>query len=484
MALYKKKRPSVKQFSLIPRELWNEKKPIPALVLSRIVGGTAYSDKLWAEHPVHTLTVPAGTAWMSMETIREDITSAIGRVISRKQIRTAMNYLKERSLLASELAIPSTKGKYGLLLTPNLSQSTQSPTLDPVMEYKIHAYGDVSAFKYGGIANASPTLRWKQRQPGDVLSLIKNVAATGSQSALFRTVGVWRDRDDVRDPNQPVFLPWIVLDIDVAGHMVEAHETCLSILSDLEDAGLDSDRMFVSFSGSKGFHIAIATSQIGCPVFRDSDNARECLVRFVKTLTDHTFDPSTLSPLQMLRLTGSRHQKTGKYKKTWVASRFRTFQLHQVLSATDEFEPWQYPDPTVGDIEEEVQNQFELAAKEQAQQAWKIIQDTKKNPHKGYDTPGPGIVALLKGLKPGESWGNREGRDWAAFTLSCFCFTHPKQHEMVRRTLKIHGEFDTSFNSVHETLTEWNALNSPPLSKKDILRKTGAGERHVQKRKR
>lgn len=482
MGSYKKKRPSATLFSLTPKSIWNPDKPLPSLVMSRILAGVNWESAEFTAIPARTFTIHCGSAWLSIETIREDIQSAIGQLIKRGKIVYAIQKLKDVGMLTTELAMPETKGNFGIIATPTID--TNVPVLDPVKEYKIHAYGNVSAFRYGGIANQNEVVEWKQRQPGDVLALMKSVAERGSPEALFRTVGLWRDRRDVREIDAPVYLPWIVLDIDVPGHIPDAHESTLAILSDLEDAGFDFKCLFVSFSGAKGFHIAIATSQIGSPVFRDSDNARQCLVRFIKRITDHKFDAATLSPLQMLRLTGSCHRKTGLYKRTWIATRFREMRLHEILDQSDKFQPWQYPDPTIGEVEEDVQYAFEEAAREQAQYAWDMIKQMNNNKGKklDYDLPGSGLKEIFKGIEEHQDWGNKSGRDWAAFTLACYCFAHTKQHELVRRTLKIHGEFDDTFESVRETLTEWNLLNTPPLTTKEIGRKTGSAERYLQRR--
>lgn len=356
--------------------------------------------------------------------------------------------------------------------------------IDPVTEYKIHFYGDVCAFKYGEVANSNDYIRWRQKGPADVIALMNSIAGRGSPEAVFRSVGLWRDRKEVREIDKPVYIPWIVLDIDVPGHIPDAHESTTEILSDLEDVGLDFSRTFVSFSGSKGFHIAIATAQIGSPIFRNSEDARQCMVRFVKSLTNQKLDPSTLSPLQMLRLTGSCHRKTGHYKRTWTADRFRSLQLHQILDTTNKFEAWQYPDPSVGEVEEEMWMKFETAAKEQARFAWAKILELRNNPKKAldYDVIGPGLNIVLGGIARGQQWGNRTGRDWAAFTLACYCYRHPKQHRLARRTIKLTGRSDNSYDSILETMLVWNELNSPPMYEKKIKKKIRSAMGYIDKR--
>lgn len=370
------------------------------------------------------------------------------------------------------------------MFTTNLPKAQRM--VDPAQEYRIHAYGNTNAFVYGGIANSSPSIEWIQRQPGDVMALLRYIAENGSRDSLFRTVGMWRNRRDVREVDRPVFLPWIVLDLDFKGHIPEVHEKTLAILSDLEDAQFDLDRCFTSFSGAKGFHIAISTDQMGSPVFRDSDNARECMVRFVKTFTDHSFDPSTLSPLQMLRLTGSRHQKTGKYKRTWTATRFRSLRLDQILSASEEFESWNYPDPSVGQIESEIQETFETVAKEQATYNWAQLKETKTAHSRrslDYDLPGPSLKAAMKGVGEGDDWGNQSGRDSAGFTIACYCWAHPKQHKIVREILNApQDDYDQDFDSVYETLFYWNELNTPPLDERTLKHKVGSAQRYLQRR--
>jgi len=481
---FKKTRPNPYQFSLVPESIWNPKKPMPALVLSRVLAGVSYNGATYTTTTGRELHIGSGESWMSIETIREDLSSAIGRVLSRPQIKYAIKVATELGFLSSSIQAPETKGRYGKVFTPTIN--TESRMIDPVQEYRIHAYGNTTAFTYGGIANANPEIEWIQRQPGDVMKLLQYTAQNGSRDSLFRTVGMWRTRKDVREANQPVFLPWIVLDLDMKGHIPDVHEKALAILSDLEDAGFDLDRCFASFSGSKGFHIAISSDQFGSPVFRDSDNARQCMVRFVQTFTNHRFDPSTLSPLQMLRLTGSKHQKSGRYKRTWTATRFRSLRLDQILSASEKFEPWQYPDPTVGDIEADIHEKFETVAKEQAEHAWlqlKESQGKRASSNRDYDIPGPSLKAALKGVGQGDDWGTRSGRDWAAFTIACYCWAHPKQHLIVREILNAEqDDMEQDFDCVVETLEFWNDNNSPPLTTRELRQKAGSAQRYLERR--
>jgi len=483
MNRFKKKRANPYQFSLVPETLWNPNKPLPALVFSRILSGVSYQDSSYLTNSGRTLQIPSGTSWVSIETIREDISSALGLIFTRRKIQYAIQKLKERSMLASTLMEPDTKGRYGLLMKPTIPASTVT-TIDPVKEFKIHAYGKTSAFVHGGIAHSGNGVEWIQRQAGDVMRLMDSVAKNGNPDALFRTVGMWRDRKSVRKVNEPVYLPWIVLDIDVPGDMYHAHDTTKTILSDLTDAGVDMDRTFVSFSGSKGFHIAIATSQIGSPIFRDSDNARGCMIKFVKFLTDHKFDPSTLSPLQMLRLTGSQHQKTQMFKTTWVATRFNGLKLHSIIEQAKSFKPFVYPDPTVGGVEEEMHEAFEAKAEAQAKEAWEALQAEANQPAgpKWHSPRGPLKQIIENGVARGEDWGNKSGRDWAAFTLSCYCLAHPEQHNAMRKMLGMLPENEATFETVHGTMDEWNERCSPPLTGKEISQKVGSADRYLQRR--
>lgn len=478
---FSKAAPDHRAFSLIPESTWNPKSPLESLCLSRILAGVSTFDSDYTTSSGRSLTVPAGSAWCSIQTIREDISSAIGEVIPRHRIKYAIRKLDGSGILKSTNALPSTCGRYGKFWTPEID--TTEPTVDPVTEYRIHAYGNTSAFRHGGIATASPSIEWAQKQPGDVRALMERVAEKGNSQALFRTVGMWRDRRDVRRVGKPVFLPWIVLDIDERGDIPLAHETALKILMDMEDAGIDMERTFVSFSGSKGFHIAIATSQIGCPVFRDSDNARAVIVKFVEFMTDHEFDPSTLSPLQMLRLTGSKHESTGFYKTTWFAPRFRSLKLHEIIERAKSHEPWEYPDPTVGDVESDIFEEFEWIAIEQAQDAWQRIQSQAAKPEDSWHEPKGDLITILDGVARGEKWGSHSGRDWAAFTLGCYCFTHPKQHEAARRYLNMPEiACEQTFASVKDTLAHWNERNTPPLTLREINQKAGSAERYIERR--
>ena len=453
--------------------------------MGRILSGLATGQRSYTSTTGRAIEIPPFHTWVSIESIREDISSAIGQIIPRHVVKYALTVVERMGLVRSSLMLPETAGRYGKLYSVTDTVTKEQATVDPVMEYRIFAYGNTTAFTHGAIASENE-IGWQQRQPGDIRKLMDYVAANGSDQSLFRSVGMWNSRLNVRNVKAPVFLPWIVLDIDVPGDMFHAHETTMSILSDMEDAGFDLDRCFASFSGSKGFHIAIPTDHFGSPIFRSSDLARECMIAFVKTFTDHRFDPATLSPLQMLRLTGSKHTKTGRYKHTWTVNRFKGLRLDQILSASEEFAPWTYPDPTVGDVEADLMERFQTVAAQTARNDWERMRQEALRPPGSIQTIGKSLATALEGVRRSQDWGaNRSGRDSAAFIIGAYCATDPRQHKLVRTRLGIGDKpfAGDDFKDVSDTLAAWNEKNDPPLTNREIGQKARSAIKYIERRR-
>jgi hypothetical protein len=298
----------------------------------------------------------------------------------------------------------------------------------------------------------------------DIQRWVDFVAEEGSEVEAFQTVGRWR-KGETMDHAAPVYLPYIHLDID-RGSFPEAHEDAVEILSYMEEFPFDYDRVALSFSGSKGFHISIHTSQIASPIFENGRTARYFVSAFTKLITGGIpTDPALCSPYQLIRLTNSKHIKTGLYKNT-----VRSTGTDVTLSST-EFYPWRDSDligPPISDLAPLVKQAMQDADKLASRHI-----DAEQRIQNGEGLPGrigPIIGALLDGVKESENWHQlHAGRNSAAFILACFLLEGEARQKAIAKAIQYvpelpFGEIETAY----EILTAWNLRNEPPYSDAEL----------------
>jgi len=454
-------------------------KPYAALTWSRLrageVGGT--KDHIYTSTTGREIVIAPGETWCSITTIKDDIQAATGAAVRRHHVKYAVRKLMDEGLIvADRLAAPDTNGRYGKIFTLTKARPG-GDKMDVIKEYRVFAYGDAAAFRLGSVATIDPkTGKFSHSPPNNSEQWAAWIAENGAEGAAFTSIGRWRNESEVRKPAAPVFVPWLVLDIDRPHNLPGAWDDTNTILSHLEDRGVDLGRVFVSFSGSKGFHVAIAMSQLGNPIFRDAQAALEILSAFVDGLTDVATDPHTISPLNLVRLTGSQHEETQWYKRTWSASRFRQLPLHAALSDLGRHRPFSYPDPTAGEAEEDMRAIFEAEARKNAA---KRSRRAARRGAKTNNRIGDAIENILGGVEEGEMWSDtRAGRDWAAYTLACFIMEHDGQHESVRERLGLPKP-----GTVLDTMNYWNDnLCYPPLRGRQLSSKIASAKRTLKKK--
>lgn len=322
-------------------------------------------------------------------------------------------------------------------------------TLKTPNEHESYVYGAVGRSTPGGHLNI------EMRQVADVRRLEEHIAQNGSDYSLYRTIGRWNDRRLVRERGVSVYVPYVILDFD-GTTIADGYEKMMANLAKLDF--LDPDRILVSLSGGKGFHVEIHMSQFAPGhIFENSDVARSTLRAIVENLGIDDNDPATLTPLTMFRLSGTRHMKTGLYKTSWTLEDFVGMDLYDAMKQSTKFrvsrppETWHQDDmkPMAAEL-------FEDAVMQAKQIRFKM--ELKKR-HNIVTPPGKPMMTALQGLEEGEKWARgRNGRDWAAFTIACYCAERPEQHQIVREILSIDGEPD-----IEETMNVWNERNTPPM---------------------
>ena len=323
--------------------------------------------------------------------------------------------------------------------------------------YNLNPYVARIQFIYGELVKG----RYRNMDFDVIGDKIAEINAKGYAGEAFATIGRWR-KNEGGDPEKPVFMPYIYIDIDRVD-IVEAYRDTVQALKEMTYMNYDMNRVYVSLSGSKGFHVAIAVSQLGCPIFRDSHAARLFTRYYCREIISSS-DPAVFSPRTIIRITGSRHLKTRRYKTTWNVKRFMGFDEAEILgNPYDNPTSVEFSDPTIG--EKTVGGIHNLY--ESANLTRRAL--TKKHYAKeGVSvTIGPCIESLSGGVKEHDCWHiDHAGRNRAAFILACWLLESGRRQKAFTDRyvdVKIENDYGTSHAAL-EILKHWNDTNAPPFS--------------------
>jgi len=273
---------------------------------------------------------------------------------------------------------------------------------------------------------------------------IQWVSKEGLEQPAFTNVGRWRS-DEASIQGCPVYVPWLTIDIDNVD-LVEAYEDAVKTVDRLEALGYDLGRVVCSFSGKKGFHVQVDSTQMGLAPFKGPKHAR----LFLRTWTQEVcvgsyFDPAVFTPRALLRVTGSTHEKSGLHKRSFLAEEFRSRGLDGVMrNVRGPYKPFQWPEG--GDVLPH--------PREHLRDAYERSEQNYRGRHAtgAYSSPNEGSGVLDKiryGIRQGQEFGLRNfhvGRENAAFIIGC----------------KLLEECDNK-RAAYDKLCQWNGLNEPPL---------------------
>lgn len=320
---------------------------------------------------------------------------------------------------------------------------------------------DKSEFRNAEILNGPKDDR-AVRDYGHAHGWINEVAEGGRDHPAFTTTGWWRPgHGGSRD--RRVLTPWIVFDIDdEKGEMGRAYLQARDVIAELYRMGFGLRQMYASFSGKKGFHVRVSAGYLGMPYFEDASHGHETLKRFFRPLiAEYDVDTNPLSPLVVIRLTGSCHAETGARKWTMPARRFAkdpdgvrrmvdwygpegdTLPMEAVRRSADLIS--QFPHPS------EAETDMDLA--ENFAEVWRtVLNEREDRSGKSYERapstnrypmPEP-MYRAFQGLSPSERFAvGHRGRDEGAFMLACHFLRKGHSPE---RTLDLLRKWDLSRN--------------------------------------
>lgn len=460
---YRKARPDRTRFPRLDRALVQdlggvEKRPAACLLASWLAGGAALTEKQ-VSTPKGVVVVAPGQTWGSLMSAQEDVLALVGERFSYGTFRSAVQTLRSAGIIVNRHdPLPATRGKYGSVFT--LSEPLIATPSDPVSVSAtfIHRfYGDPADFRYASTVQGVLDTGRARRRIADADRFIANIGAHGLDAPAFVNVGRWR-KGEALDPTAPVFVPWFTIDID-RNYLKEAWDDTNEIVERMADEGFDLDRTFISFSGRRGFHIQIGADQLDCPIFRDADAAKIASDELTARLCyGIKIDPSVNSPNQLLRVAGSKHDKSGLYKVTWTMRDFQATDFEWAMTQARDPQPTPMLDPRqVQQVESSIHDFFDAVSADTESRYLALRDRTGSG-----GGPGETMKSLLPGIAEGETWHpNHEGRNKAAFILACW---------LVEARPTGDQDIDAAFNAggTERALDVWNRRNTPPLPDREI----------------
>lgn len=295
---------------------------------------------------------------------------------------------------------------------------------------------------------------------------IKFVAKQGMGQPAFTNMGRWKS-DDASSRGGPVYVPWLTVDIDNVD-LVEAHEDALRTIGRLEELGYDLSRVVASFSGNKGFHVQVDSTQMGLPPFMGPRHARLFMRTWIEDVClDDYFDPSVCTPRSLLRLTGSVHEKSELRKISFFAPEFRRRGIDGIMQEHEgEYRGFTWLEG--GDVLPGPRKHLRRVYK----RAENNYRGRRSNGAiKPHSQQSAGVLSNIKyGVREGEEFGPRNfhvGRENAAFVIGCKLLEEYEQERVAR-----------------EKLQQWNGLNSPPLQRTRLEAQWRGAKRKMNKSRR
>ena len=454
--IFNKSNPNPFAFAHVNREAYEiagtvEHRPVACATLSRLVAGSGQRARSYTTNTNRRIDIGPNETWCSIDTIIEDYKSGTGCIASRQNVRTALKWLQRNGIISDRrTALPGT-GRFGSIfrLSPQSLKRTED-MVNVLQNHRLFTFGPIKDYRFSGRKVEYEPGSFRKQLFVDNKEWVRSIERNGFENAAYRSVGQWRYAE-AGNHDAPVFIPWLVVDID-RGSFPEAYEATLTAIGDLEYAGFDDRSMFVAFSGSKGFHILLSTARMGFPIFRNSRDATEIIKWLLGRWTNVEYDSAVCNPLQVYRISGSRNLKSGLYKTTYDLTKFGSVGLDQIIEDAKAPGGWKYP-PLLMEVEEEMVEEMRNAGN----YILKNRIGEKEKRSKGYNTIGNGLQAILNGVDEGENFDkHHEGRNKAAFILSCFMVEHPEQLRQVRAELGLDTSFDEyTDNLAYETLEFW-----------------------------
>lgn len=437
------------------------------------------------------VTVPKGRFIVSIQTIAEDlyfrwflnlpegedykrfyerVKKSVGR-LKDKGLLTYHGYAhpKSRGLFGSFWSLENTKIGKEIASLPECAFSGLVVTQAVEKEYKSDGLINVVDLIGSDLMRGSHsdfhlsemcTSIYDRNRFHDYMDWQTTIARKGAKGGRHTSIGAFRKSDLVAINTAPCTVPFIIIDLDE--NSVETNfDTARSITQKLKKLGCDIRQIIVAYTGGKGFHIQIPSGLIGNPIYQHSYSAAQIIGEFVdKIIPKETVDRQKFYPTALIRVIGSMHEASGKYKYAQNGNDFLRSSLEGILKISRQFVGYTLVDPTsvnisstvIGHFFDSIENashstpSFRSGTKEFVPPAFKDVQEFNQEEYE----PKENVYTLaMKGVSEGEVWCKEkgyQGRSMAMFVAACSLINKCADEQ-----------------TAWDKLVEVNNRNSPPL---------------------
>jgi hypothetical protein len=174
-------------------------------------------------------------------------------------------------------------------------------------------------------------------------------------------------------PSVKCFAPWLWWDIDRENDLPTAQADAVRLALSLEQQfAIDAEDLLLFFSGSKGYHVGLATSLWRCEPAADFHRVARTFCQQAAQVADVATDPSIYDRVHLLRAPNSRHPKTGLHKVRVSVEDLMHLSPEAIRQRAAEPMEFEIPTPTRCDWN--LQNAWADAAEQVRQQAEAVAQ--------------------------------------------------------------------------------------------------------------
>lgn len=268
----------------------------------------------------------------------------------------------------------------------------------------------------------------------------------GADDDIHCSIGAWDFEDELKDREAPVFIPWYIIDLDNDNPDTSLYHARV-ITGHLRNLNIEG--LTISYSGNRGFHIAIPSGAFNNPVYRDTPVARRVVRYLLDDLTmGEDYDRGLVSPVHLCRMAGSLREN-GRRKVPLTVHELYTDLPERLIRGKEGGPSFDFRDPRTVKMSPSALTALRVAVRK----AHKYFSSRRQRATKA-GTPRAFIRHLLglrveegQQISPGVT-----GRNKAIYVAACGLF-----------------EAGWKYEDVIRTITRWNESRiSPPVSDREI----------------
>jgi hypothetical protein len=253
-------------------------------------------------------------------------------------------------------------------------------------------------------------------------------AWSGLDYDAHATIGAWDFENAIKDRDDPVFVPWYMIDIDESDPAQSLYHAKLITARLLN---MKMNGLTISYTGNRGFHIAIPAGNFGNPVFIDTKIARVAILYLLENLVgDSPFDSGLASPLHLLRLAGSLREN-GRRKVPLSVGELLSDIPERIIRGYEHKRSVPFVDPRTISVSTTALTLFRVSLRQAAEEIER--HNLLKERYRGSGQVKPFIQRLLKKvIHEGDKVSKGiTGRNKTAYVISCALFESGRNEDEV-----------------------------------------------------